>query len=42
MKRCVPLSAQLVSAYLRLSRSEISAVKGESDEAICARYAAAY
>ena len=36
------LGPELVSAYLRLRRSEISAVKGESDEAICARYAAAY
>ena len=36
------LGPELLSAYLRLRRSEISAVKGESDEAICARYAAAY
>ena len=36
------LGPDLFSAYLRLRASEINAVKGESDEAICTRYAAAY
>jgi glutamine synthetase len=36
------LGPDLFNAYLRLKRSEIQAVKGESDEAVCARYTAAY
>jgi glutamine synthetase len=39
---CGWLGSQLLDAYLCLKRSEIDAVKGQSDEAICARYAAAY
>jgi glutamine synthetase len=36
------LGQELLEAYMRLKLSELGAVKGESDEAICARYAAAY
>jgi glutamine synthetase len=36
------LGGELLDAYVRLKRSEIAAVEGESEEAICARYAAAY
>ena len=36
------LGPEFLDAYVRLKKSEISAVEGESDEAICARYAAAY
>jgi glutamine synthetase len=36
------LGPALLDAYMRLKRSEIAAVEGQSDEAICARYAAAY
>src|SRR5215472_756623 len=36
------LAPQFFDAYLRLRRSEIAAVRHLSDEAICARYAAAY
>jgi glutamine synthetase len=36
------LGPELFDAYLRLRRSELAAVKGESDEAVCARYRAAY
>jgi glutamine synthetase len=36
------LGPDLFSGYQRLRASEINAVKGASDEAICARYAAAY
>jgi glutamine synthetase len=36
------LGPELLNAYVRLKRSEIEAVKGQSNEAICARYAAAY
>ncbi|SEC45397.1 glutamine synthetase [Rhizobiales bacterium GAS188] len=39
---CGWLGPELLDAYLRLKRSEIGAVKGQSDEAICARYADAY
>jgi glutamine synthetase len=36
------LGPQFFDAYIRLRRSEIAAVRDLSDEAICARYAAAY
>jgi len=36
------LGPQFSDAYIRLRRSEIAAVRDQSDEAICARYAAAY
>ena len=36
------MGAQLGDAYLRLKRSEIAAVSGANEQAICARYAAAY
>jgi glutamine synthetase len=36
------LGPQLFDAYIRLRRSEIAAVRQLSDDAICARYAAAY
>jgi len=36
------LGPQFFDAYLRLRRSEIAAVRDQSDEAICARYTAAY
>jgi glutamine synthetase len=39
---CGWLGPELLGAYVRLKRSEIAAVKGQSDEVICARYAAAY
>jgi glutamine synthetase len=39
---CGWLGPEFRDAYVRLKRSEISAVKGLSDEAICSRYAAAY
>jgi glutamine synthetase len=36
------LGPEFLDAYLRLKMSEIGAVKGQSDEEICSRYAAAY
>jgi glutamine synthetase len=39
---CGWLGPEFLDAYLRLKISEIAAVKGQSDEAICSRYAAAY
>ena len=39
---CGWLGPELLEAYVRLKMSELGAVKGESDQAICARYAAAY
>jgi glutamine synthetase len=39
---CAFLEPTLLDAYVRLKRSEIAAVKGQSNEAICARYVAAY
>jgi glutamine synthetase len=36
------LGPEFLNAYVRLKRSEIEAVRGESNEAIVARYAAAY
>jgi glutamine synthetase len=39
---CDWLGPELLDAYVRLKASEIAQVTGESDEAICARYAAAY
>jgi glutamine synthetase len=39
---CGWLGPEFLDAYLRLKMSEITAVKGQSDEAICSRYAAAY
>jgi glutamine synthetase len=39
---CGWLGPEFCDAYVRLKMSEIRQVKGESDEAICARYAAAY
>ena len=39
---CGWLGPEFLDAYLRLKISEIGAVKGQSDEAICSRYAAAY
>jgi glutamine synthetase len=39
---CGWLGGTLLDAYVRLKMSEIAAVKGHSDEAICSRYAAAY
>jgi glutamine synthetase len=39
---CEWLGPEFLNAYVRLKLSEIAAVKGLSDEAICARYAAAY
>jgi len=39
---CSWLGPELLDAYLRLKLAEIRAVKGQSDEAVCARYAAAY
>src|SRR5262249_2374436 len=36
------LGPQFSDAYIRLRRSEIAAVRDQSDEAMCARYAAAY
>jgi glutamine synthetase len=39
---CDWLGAELLDVYVRLKRSEIAAVGGESEEAICSRYTAAY
>jgi glutamine synthetase len=39
---CGWLGPELLNAYVRLKKSEIAAADGQSDEAICARYAAAY
>jgi glutamine synthetase len=39
---CGWLGPELLNAYVRLKKSEIAAVKGQSDEVICSRYAAAY
>jgi len=39
---CGWLGPEFLDAYLRLKISEIGAVKGQGDEAICSRYAAAY
>jgi glutamine synthetase len=39
---CGWLGPEFLGAYLRLKMSEIAAVKGQSDEAICSHYAAAY
>src|SRR5262249_18403823 len=39
---CGWLGPEFLDAYLRLKMSEIGAVKGQSDEEICSRYAAAY
>jgi len=39
---CGWLGSEFLEVYLRLKMSEIAAVKGQSDEAICSRYAAAY
>jgi glutamine synthetase len=39
---CGWLGPELLDAYVRLKRSEIAAVGGEGEEAICARYAAVY
>jgi glutamine synthetase len=39
---CRWLGPEFLDVYLRLKMSEIGAVKGQSDEAICSRYAAAY
>lgn len=36
------VGAELSEVYQRLKRSEIAALKGENEQAICARYAAAY
>jgi len=36
------VGAELSEVYLRLKRSEIAAVRGENEQAVCARYAAAY
>jgi glutamine synthetase len=36
------IGAELQDVYVRLKRSEIAAVRGENEQAICARYAAAY
>jgi len=39
---CHWLGPELLDAYVRLKRSEIAAVEGHSQEAICSRYAAVY
>jgi len=39
---CDWLGSEFLDVYLRLKLSEIAAVKGESDQAICTRYAAAH
>jgi len=39
---CGWLGPELLDAYVRLKRSEIAAVEGHSQEAICSRYAAIY
>jgi glutamine synthetase len=39
---CGWLGPEFLDAYLRLKMSEIAAVRGQSDETICSRYAAAY
>ena len=36
------VGAELSDVYLRLKKSEIAAVKGQNEQAICERYAAAY
>jgi glutamine synthetase len=39
---CGWLGAEFLNAYVRLKTSEITAVQGQSDAAICSRYVAAY
>jgi len=39
---CGWLGPEFLDAYLRLKMSEIAAVRGQSEQAICSRYAAAY
>jgi glutamine synthetase len=39
---CSWLGPEFLDAYVRLKISEINSVKDQSEEAICARYAAAY
>jgi len=39
---CGWLGPEFLDAYLRLKMSELGAVRGQSDKAICARYVAAY
>ncbi len=39
---CGWLDPELLDAYIRLKRSEIRAVEGEGEDAICARYMAVY
>jgi glutamine synthetase len=39
---CQCLGPELLDVYLRLKRTEIDAVRGQSDEEICSRYAAVY
>jgi len=39
---CTWLGPELLDAYVRLKRSEIMSVRGQSDETVCSRYAAAY
>jgi glutamine synthetase len=39
---CTWLGPELLDAYVRLKRSEIMSVRGQSDETICSRYVAAY
>jgi glutamine synthetase len=39
---CSWLGAEFLDAYLRLKMSEVTAVRGQSEEAVCSRYVAAY
>jgi len=39
---CTWLGPELLDAYVRLKRSEIMSVRGQSDETVCSRYVAAY
>ena len=39
---CGWLGSEFLDAYLRLKMSEVTAVRGQSEESVCSRYAAAY
>jgi len=39
---CGWLGSEFLDAYLRLKMSEVTAVRGQSEETVCSRYAAAY
>jgi glutamine synthetase len=39
---CGWLGSEFLDAYLRLKMSEVNAVRGQSEETVCSRYAAAY